>query len=135
MNLRRIAANAGLALAFALPLGSLLAGPAGAATQNGQVETCGTDHPVLVHTNGSSVWAVSGDAKYQLVAIDGTTYGTFYDKKTDTLVPFGPNPYAKTWAKGNQTSDFTCTGSDHETDPATGAQFDLDFTATLRQVQ
>jgi hypothetical protein len=64
---------------------------------------------------------VSGDAKYQLTAIDATQFGTFFDKKTDTPVPFGPDPYVKTWAQGNQNSDLTCTGTNTQTDPDTGA--------------
>ena len=133
-GLRKVAAVA----VFGVCVGAVTLGlavvPAGAVVQNGQVEHC-QEGAVLVHTNGQSVWAVSGDAKYQLIAIDATVSGTFFDKKTDTLVPFGPDPFAKTWARGNQNSDLTCTGSNTQTDPNTGASFTIDFVVQLRQVQ
>ncbi len=135
MKLKRFAAGASVVLALAAaPLGSFLASPAGAAPKTGQVEHC-AGGLVVVHTDGQSVWAESGDAKWQLVAITGTASGTFFDKKTDQLIPFGPFPIDKTWAKGNQTIDQTCTGSSSSTDPDTGAQFNLRFVASLRQVQ
>jgi DNA-binding beta-propeller fold protein YncE len=133
-GLRQVAAVAVVAVCVGAVTLGLAVVPAGAVDQNGQVEHC-QEGAVLVHSNGNSVWAVSGDAKYQLIAIDATQFGTFFDKKTDTLVPFGPDPYVKTWAQGNQNSDLTCTGTNTQTDPDTGAFFTIDFTVELRQVQ
>ena len=135
MKITRITGGAGLALTLAaLPLGTILASPAIAANQNGFVEHC-NEGLIVFHSLGNSFWAESGDAKWQLIDFHSTTYGTYYDKKTGQLVAFGPLTYDKTWAKGNQTLDQTCTASDSVTDPNTNAQFNVNFTASLRQVQ
>lgn len=109
--------------------------PAGAVPSNADAKTC-DDGTVLFTTNGQSVWASSGDTKYQLIALDGSGTGTWYDKKTDAYYPF-EETISQTWGSGQHPATFTCTGHDHiewTTGPNKGSTFDLDFVAQLRAV-
>lgn len=114
-------------------LGGLSAMPAGAVSKNGQVEVCETGE-VIVHTNGNAVWAESGDAKYQLVSIDGHVEGVYLDKKTGLPVNFSFD-FSKTWTSGKKDVAITCQGTHQETGPGIGEYANETFTATLRQVQ
>ena len=102
------------------------------AVPSGQVEHC-ADGLVLVHSSGSSVWAASGDAKYQLVSIDGTVTGEFYNKKTGELEPFADS-FTKTWTSSKKDVVETCEGTNHEVLPNGGFD-DVSFTAELRLVK
>lgn len=130
-TLRRSAVTA-LAAIAAVTLGSA---PAGAVPGDANAKIC-DDGTVLFTTNGQAVWASSGDAKYQLIAVDGSGTGTWYDKKTDAYYPF-EETISQTWGSGQHPADLTCTGHDHiewTTGPNKGSTFDLDFVAQLRAV-
>ena len=88
---------------------------------------------VIVHSNGSSAWAESGDAKYQLVGIDGRVSGAFLDK-SGTLQTFS-DTFQKEWTSGKKDVAVVCDGENHWSDPSTGEYFDESFRATLREVQ
>ena len=106
-----------------------------AAPKNAEVKTC-DDGTVIFTTNGQSVWAGSGDAKYQLIRVDGSGTGLWFDKKSDAYYPF-EETISQTWGSDKLDATLTCTGHDHiewTTGPNKGSSFDLDFTAQLRQV-
>ncbi len=133
MSLNRIARST--AAVTGLGLAALIGLPATVSAQpaSGTVSQC-ADGLVVVHTDGQSIWADSGDAKYQLVEIDGTASGHYLDKKTGQLVPFSFD-FSKTWTSGNKPVIETCVAHHDQTNPTTGEDEHIDITAQLRQVQ
>jgi hypothetical protein len=104
----------------------------GAASAGTYTEHCANGQ-VVVHTSGNAVWAESGDAKYQLVAIEGSYSGAYLDKN-GVLTPYS-GTFDKTWTSGKKDVALVCDGSNHESNPTTGEYSDETFRATLRQVQ
>lgn len=125
---------AGGLLALGL-MGTLVvtASPTSAAPKTGDTEQC-ANGAVIVHSDGASIWAASGDAKYQLVSLDGTGNGQYLDKKTGELTPFSFE-FHKVYGSGKKDTALTCVGHRDEFGPGSGEEFHLDFTAVLRSVQ
>jgi hypothetical protein len=88
---------------------------------------------VLVHANGASVSAESGDAKYQLVGIEGSYSGVYRDK-SGTLTSYSGS-FEKSWTSGKKDVALVCDVAGHVDGPTTGEYEDHSFHVTLRQVQ
>ena len=112
-------------------VGALGLGPVAAHAEH-TTEQC-QNGVVVVHSNGSSVWAESGDAKYQLVAIEGSYSGVYLDK-TGTLTPYSGS-FDKSWTSGKKGVALVCDVVGHIDGPTAGEYEDHSFHVSLRQVQ